>query len=80
MRMQTQTVVFEKVQHRATNHGICPKCGGKSKRNKVFFQTISPFNKGADGQPKTRSEIARELVEEAKAWKQLPVYHAKCEE
>lgn len=80
MRMQTRTGVFDKVEHHATNHGICPKCGVKAKRSKVFYQTLNPLNKGADDQPKARSEIARELVEEAKAWKQLPVYHAKCEE
>ena len=80
MRMQTRTVVFDKVEHHATNHGTCPKCGGKAKRSKVFHQTLNPFNKGADGQTKTRTEIARELVEEAKEWKQWPVYHAKCEE
>lgn len=80
MRMQTRTVVFDKVEHHATKIGTCSKCGAKAKRNKVFYQTLNPFNKGADGQPKERSQIARELVEEAKAWKQLPVYHAKCEE
>ncbi len=42
--------------------------GKKRQQTKKFFQTISPFNKNADGSPKTREQILIQIKAERDAW------------
>ena len=79
--MYTTTHTFEKVVYRASKKGICPVCGKVATRSsgELFMQTINPFNKNAEGHPKSYREIMSELQEKAKTWKASPVCHAKCE-
>lgn len=42
------------------------------RQQKTFSQTLNPFNKAADGTPKTREQILVELREEADRWKNEP--------
>jgi hypothetical protein len=42
------------------------------RQQKTFSQTLNPFNKAADGTPKTREQIMAELREEADRWKNEP--------
>jgi hypothetical protein len=42
--------------------------GRKKQRTKKFFQTLSPFNKTAEGVPKTREQIMLEIVRERNLW------------
>lgn len=42
--------------------------GKRRQETKVFFQTINPFNKGADSFPKTREQILDELRQEREDW------------
>lgn len=43
--------------------------GKKKVQTKKFYQTINPFNKNADGAIKNRSDILKELHQEADDWK-----------
>lgn len=42
--------------------------GKRRQRTKKFWQTISPFNRNADGLQKTREEIQREIERESVLW------------
>ena len=53
-------------------------CGRRLQRRHKFWQTLSPFNKNAQGQPKTREEIADELRVEKTRWMVIPETCAHC--
>lgn len=42
--------------------------GKPRQETRVFMQTINPFNRDADGLPKTREQIERELLAERAEW------------
>lgn len=77
--MRSETVHFEEVKYQASKSLPCPSCGKKVRRSRTFMQTISPFNKNADGQPKTREQIHVELHERAQEWQQEAVLCTPCE-
>lgn len=54
-------------------------CGRLRNRQRTFWQTLNPFNRNADGVPKTMVEIEAELGVEAAAWKREPPVCAGCE-
>jgi len=56
----------------------CPDCGKKLRRQTTFSQTLNPFNRNAEGQPKTRQEILAELRAEAAEWEQTPEQCTPC--
>ncbi|TDR82163.1 hypothetical protein [Paludibacterium purpuratum] len=60
---------FVKVTLTATRTWKDPATGKRRSQTKTFFQTLNPFNRNADGQPKTRDEIYVELRAESEAWK-----------
>jgi hypothetical protein len=72
------TYTFTEVARHAEKSGKCAVCGRPCKRAEKFWQTLNPFNKNADGQPKSRDEIWAELDEKVKVWRSQPVTHAKC--
>jgi hypothetical protein len=51
-----------------TKNVKCAGCNKRLKRQKTFSQTMSPFNKNADGQLKTHREIFAELQADRVAW------------
>ncbi|MEU7338638.1 hypothetical protein [Streptomyces sp. NPDC007074] len=53
-------------------------CGKTLRRQKKFAQTLNPFNKGADGRPKTTRQIHAELSEKAKQWQVAPETCDSC--
>lgn len=57
----------------------CPSCGKKTSRKKTVEHTINPFNKNANGVPKSRQEVVEDVKAVLETWKKEPVYHAKCE-
>ena len=61
--------VFEIVETKATVTWADPATGKKRQRTEKFSQTINPFNKGADGQPKSREQIREEINRAARLWK-----------
>lgn len=42
--------------------------GKKRQETKKFLQTLNPFNRGADGLPKSREQIMREITAEKNDW------------
>jgi hypothetical protein len=62
------TYRFQEVKYPITKRIPCRTCGKKFARSTTLYQTINPFNKNADGQPKTYPEIWKELRVEAEAW------------
>lgn len=70
---------FQEVRATRSKSGTCAVCGKTARRQTAFFQTLNPFNKNADGYPKTRYEIMLELNVRLDEWEKLPVKHAACE-
>lgn len=72
------TYTFAKVEHRATKNVKCDGCGKRLKRSTTLFQTLSPFNKTADGELKTREQIMTELRAKALEWQGEREWCAPC--
>jgi len=71
---------FEEVTHPVTKRIKCCLCGKPLTRRTTLSQTMSPFNRDESGQPKTRQQIRRELIEQAKTWQPTNNVHAGCVE
>lgn len=54
------------------------RSGKRRTRREKFWQTLNPFNKNADGEPKTAQEIRVELAEKIKAWRAEPITCDDC--
>ena len=72
------TYTFAKVEHRATKTVKCDACGKRLKRSTTLFQTLSQFNKTADGELKTREQILTELRAQADEWQGEREWCAPC--
>lgn len=59
---------FDEVSIKRTFRWRDPVTGKARQETKKFWQTVNPFNKGADGFPKTRGEIMSELEQQARLW------------
>jgi hypothetical protein len=42
--------------------------GKRHQETRRFWQTLSPFNTDADGNPKSREQVMREIMQERKEW------------
>ena len=71
---------FEEITHPVTKKVPCRVCGKTLSRSTTLSQTISPFNKNAAGEPKTRQEIRAELKAKAETWQPVNDIHPKCVE
>lgn len=61
---------FEKVKIYGVKHW--KENGKRRQQSREFYQTLNPFNKNAQGNPKTRKEILAELIAERDAWIKEP--------
>jgi hypothetical protein len=68
---------FREVALWAEKSGKCA-CGKRRARRQKFYQTLNPYNRNADGQPKSSHEIHEELKVEARAWKAEPIVCERC--
>lgn len=59
---------FQDVKRTAKKRVPCEGCGKKLNRQTTFMQTINPFNKNAEGYPKTYREIWDELGAKCREW------------
>ncbi|MBY6273545.1 MAG: hypothetical protein CW346_15210 [Bacillaceae bacterium] len=73
-------VTFEVVRLYGRKQVKCQNCGRRVTRSKEFSQTINPFNKNADGEPKNRYEITAELRQEREEWLKQPELCRRCKE
>jgi hypothetical protein len=76
--MRTVTVTFEEVRRRRTVSGVCPACQKRVTRTITVTHTVNPFNRRADGRPRTRAEVVEAVGSELSRRAALPVYHARC--
>ena len=53
--------MYDLVKHRAEKSGDCEVCKERVTRKRTFTQSINPYNRNKDGQPKTKYEILEEL-------------------
>jgi hypothetical protein len=74
------TYTFEKVEHPAQKNTKCIGCGKRLRRRTTLYQTLNPFNKNAQGQPKSRQEIYAELEAKAERWLTAPEWCEPCGE
>lgn len=72
------TYRFQEISLQGIKNLPCSGCGKKLRRQRKFFQTLNPFNKAADGSPKTVTQIDAELTEQIEQWKQEPETCGNC--
>lgn len=65
--MRVRRINFDEVAVKATRRWV-DESGKKRQETRKFWQTINPFNKGADGLPKTRDQILKEILAERDAF------------
>lgn len=53
---------------RCERKGKCPACGKRVLRSRTFEQTVNPFNRNANGVPKTWEEVFADVRAQADAW------------
>lgn len=68
-------IKFDVVEVKATRTWV--EDGKKRQKTKKFQQTLNPFNKNADGIPKTRQEILVELNAERDKWMKKSIEQVK---
>lgn len=66
------TITYDEVKSKATARGPCPICGKTNTRSTTCTETINPFNRNADGEPKTPAEVRASVDAKARAWKPPP--------
>lgn len=71
---------FNEVAVTASKNLPCPVCGKKVRRQKRIWKTVNPFNRNANGVPKTRDEVYADVLAEAEVWKAVPEMHWMCAE
>ena len=76
--MYTETVRFERVPLTFSKTVKCAGCGKRLRRRRTFEQTLNPWNKNAQGQPRTRQEILAGLRDKAAEWQQQPETCGAC--
>lgn len=69
---------FEKVKLHGEKNHRCPGCGKKVRRQRTFWQTVSPFNRNAQGQPCTRQEVLEKVRKELTDWQAKPERCTPC--
>jgi hypothetical protein len=78
--MSAYTVRFQVIPMTVRKSVKCSSCGKRIQRQRTFEQTVNPWNKNADGEPKTVQEILEEHRVRAAEWKQEPAKCSQCEE
>lgn len=64
--MALTTIRFNKVEVRGVRRWT--ENGKRRQETKVFWQTRSPFNRNAQGEPKSLEEIRAEIIAERDKW------------
>lgn len=70
---------FDAVVSSQVRSGKCAGCGKKTTRRVKVEHTVNPFNKTADGRPKTRAEVAADVRAELEAKVKEPLCCSGCE-
>lgn len=62
-------ITFDEIVLRETVRWRDPATGRSRQMTRKFSQTVNPFNRGSDGEPKSPQQIREELRSEAYLWK-----------
>ncbi|MBR8350305.1 hypothetical protein KDX21_06925 [Burkholderia cenocepacia] len=62
-------ITFDRIGAKRTVSWIDPATGKRRQKTRNFEQTVNPFNRDANGQPKDRRTISVEVNREAALWK-----------
>lgn len=69
---------FPEIRQLAAKDARCADCGHRVRRQRVFSQMLSPFNKDDLGKPKTSDQIIEELQGAVAVWQDDPVWCSNC--
>lgn len=72
-------VTYDQYKARATRKLRCRGCSKLMTRSRTFSKTVNPFNKHADGTPKSPAEVQADVDAEAKAWQPERPTCADCQ-
>lgn len=61
-------VEYQVISIRGSRMEPHPETGRKRRKSKMFSQTHNPFNKGENGEVKSKADILREVTAECRAW------------
>lgn len=73
------TYLFREIALYPRKTGKCSVCGKPAKRSTKIYETVSPFNRNANGEISSVEEIRASVREKCQAWQDAPIMHAKCE-
>lgn len=76
--MNTVHVRFQEVSLRSQKSLRCDGCGKRVTRTRTESQTLNPFNRRGDGEPKTEQDIRGELEVLLDRWALIPVVCKTC--
>ena len=76
--MITRHITFQKVTRMGEKNLPCHECGKKVRRKTTIEHTINPFNRRADGTPKSCTEVLEDVYAELKEWMAKPEVCTKC--
>ena len=72
-------ITFNVIREKAKKSGKCRECGKRCSRSETFEQTVNPWNKKKNGQPKSADEIRAELRVTVRTWLGEAIICASCE-
>lgn len=73
------TYRFEEITLPVTKTVPCRAgCGKKVRRSTTLSQTVNPWNRDADGNPKSEQQIRAELRKQAETWHPRNDIHPGC--
>ena len=71
---------FDEYKLQASKRFECSKCGKKTRRQYTATETMNPYNKNKEGNPKNAREIYASLDEKLEEWRNEIKLCAKCED
>jgi hypothetical protein len=69
---------YEKVTQRVTKNLPCPTCGKKVRRSTTICNTVNPFNRNADDEIKSWTEVRQDVLDQAVEWRTTPEVCTSC--
>lgn len=76
--MITTHYTFQPVKRIGSKSLPCPKCGKLVRRKTTIVHTINPYNKNAQGIPKSLLEVTMDVSAELNEWRAKPEVCTKC--
>lgn len=77
--MSVEVIRFREIKRTITRRSDCPVCGRRVQRSLTLSETVNPWNVGADGNPKSASEVLQSVEQKLRDW--VPDFtHEKCKE